>query len=393
MVILILALDQRQMIYFQVRRDPTRMGRKRHWRCNFPQADFAGTSQYSAGAKGETDDLLANGAFLFARVSEGSCSWFPPAFVQDFRSHFVFNWVKARRNSTWLPKRSGILRLMITTLSGAKRWSTAILFAAIVFLGGCTPMIRMYESWNVRRYDSEIRRAAQAIADSRNTAQRSAAYADRADAYSEKAGYLRLMKLIADEEYSKIFDLAIQDYNQAIALDPDNAEMYYRRGDAYYSRAGLDMIYAPYKSIFLAPAKADFSRVVEKNPQNVMALDMLGLTEGSMGDWTQALAHFEQEAALKPSMSFRVSDAYCNRGSHYPREKHDLAISDLNRAIQSRGTSDACECEPYTPLLAIYLNQTREYDKAREVVALAQRSKQWIAPEYLDQLKASNANR
>jgi tetratricopeptide (TPR) repeat protein len=282
---------------------------------------------------------------------------------------------------------------MATNPSSVQRWSNAILFAGIVLLGGCAGMYRMYQSWSVSRYDGEIRRAGQAIADSGNTTQRAAAYADRADAYSEKARYLRLMKLIAGEEYNKVFDLAVQDYNQAIALDPDNAEIYYRRGNAYYSRAGLDMIYAPYTSVFLAPAKADFSRVVEKNPQNVMALDMLGLTDGSMGDWTQAIADFEQEAALKPRMSFRVSDAYCNRGSRYPREKYDLAISDLNRAIQIRGTSDACECEPYNPLLAIYLNQTRDYDKAQEVVALAQRSGKWIAPEYLGQLKASNANR
>ena len=248
-------------------------------------------------------------------------------------------------------------------------------------------MYRMYQSWYVSRYDGEIRRAGQAIAASTNTTQRSAAYADRADAYAEKARYSRLMKLIADEEYSKLFDLALQDYNQAIALDPDNAEMYYRRGNAYYSRAGLDMIYAPYTSVFLAPAKADFSRVVEKNPKNAMALDMLGLTDGSMGDWTQAIADFEQEAALEPKMRFRVSDAYCNRGSRYPREKYDLAIADLNQAIQMRDASDPCECEPYNPLLAIYL-QTREYDKAREVVALAQRSGKWIAPENLEQLKA-----
>jgi len=254
-------------------------------------------------------------------------------------------------------------------------------------------MVRMYQGWNVSRYDDEIRRAGQAIAASANTTQRSAAYADRADAYSEKARYSRLMKLITIEEYNKLFDLALQDYNQAIALDPDNAEIYYRRGNAYYSRAGLDMIYAPYTSVFLAPAKADFSRAVEKNPKDAMALDMLGLTEGSMGDWTPALADFEQEAALKPSMRFRVSDAYCNRGSRYPREKYDLAISDLKQAIQIRGTSDPCECEPYNPLLAIYLNQTREYDKARELVALAQRSGKWIAPEYLEQLKVSSAGR
>jgi len=251
----------------------------------------------------------------------------------------------------------------------------------------------MGPSWNVRRSDSEIRRAGQAIAASTNSIQRSAAYADRADAYADKARYLRLMKLIADEEYVRLFDLAVQDYNQAIALDPDNAEMYYRRGNAYYSRAGLDMIYAPYKSVFLAPAKADFSRAVEKNPKNAMAFDMLGLTEGSMGDWTQAIADFEQETALDPRQRFRLSDAYCNRGTIYAGEKkYDLAVSDLNQAIQIRVTSDPCECEPYNPLLATYL-QTREYDKARDVAALAQRSKKWISPENLEQLKALGANR
>jgi tetratricopeptide (TPR) repeat protein len=269
-----------------------------------------------------------------------------------------------------------------------KWWSVAVLGAVALLLGGST---RIYQRWYVSRSDYEIRRAGQAIAASKTVTQRAEAYAGRADIYAEKARYSRVMKLIADEEYNKLFNLALQDYSQAIALDPDNTEIYYRRGNAYYSRAGLDMIYEPHASVFLTPAKADFSRVVEKNPKNVMALDLLGLTDGSMGDWTQAIADFEQEAALQPRMRFRVSDAYCNRGSSYPREKHDLAISDLNQAIQIRGTSDPCECEPYNPLLAIYLNE-REYDKAREVAALAQRSKKWIAPEYLEQLKAASAN-
>jgi hypothetical protein len=37
-----------QRVSFRLRRDPTRMGRKHHWNRNFPQADFSGTSQYSA---------------------------------------------------------------------------------------------------------------------------------------------------------------------------------------------------------------------------------------------------------------------------------------------------------------------------------------------------------
>lgn len=210
------------------------------------------------------------------------------------------------------------------------------MLAGVIFLGGCSGMGRAIEEWRASRYDKDIERAGQAIAASTDNKQRAAAYAERADAYSEKARYSRLMKLISIEEYSKIFDLAMADYNQAITLEPDSADMYYRRGNAYYSRAGLDMIYAPYKSDFLAPAKADFSRVVEQDPKNAMALDMLGLTDGSMGDWTAALADFEQEVALQPDMRFRISDAYCNRGSRYARDKHDLAIADLKRAIETR---------------------------------------------------------
>ena len=282
---------------------------------------------------------------------------------------------------------------MSTPRSSVKRvklCSAAVLFAGMVLLGGCA---RISQSWYLNRSGGKIRRASASLAAARNNAERSAAYADRADAYADKARYSRVMKLIAGEEYNKLFDLALQDYNQAIALDPDNSEMYYRRGNAYYSRASLDMIREP-TSAFLAPAKADFSRAAEMNPKNAMAFDMLGLTDASIGNWTHAIADFEQEIGLDRLQRFRLSDAYCNRGTVYLGEKkYDLAISDLNQAIQIGGTGDACECEPYNPLLSIYLNQTREYDKARALVALAQRSGKWIAPANLKQLKASSAGR
>jgi tetratricopeptide (TPR) repeat protein len=121
---------------------------------------------------------------------------------------------------------------------------------------------------------------------------------------------------------------------------------------------------------------------------------MLGLTDASMGNWTDAIADFKQETGMDHLQSLRLSDAYCNRGTVYMAEKkYDLAVSDLNQAIQIRGTGDPCECEPYNPLLTIYLNQTREYEKAQALVALAQRSGKWIAPENLEQLKASSAGR
>jgi hypothetical protein len=39
-----------------------------------------------------------------------------------------------------------------------------------------------------------------------------------------------------------LFGLAIQDHDQAIALDPAKAETYYNRGQAYYDRAALETV-------------------------------------------------------------------------------------------------------------------------------------------------------
>jgi len=275
---------------------------------------------------------------------------------------------------------------MIAPRSSVKLCSAAALLAGVVFLGGCA---RISESWYLSRDDAMIRHASEALTSARSDAERSAAYADRADAYADKSRYSRVMKLIADEEYNRLFDLAMQDYSQAIALAPGNADMYYRRGNAYYSRASLDMMRSP-ASAFLAPAKADFSRATQMNPKNPMAFDMLGLTDASMHNWTEAIADFKQETGDDHLQSLRLSDAYCNRGTVYMGEKkYDLAISDLTQSIQIGAPGDACECEPYNPLLSIYLNQ-REYDKAQAVVARAQRSGKWIAPENLAQLKAQN---
>ena len=64
----------------------------------------------------------------------------------------------------------------------------------------------------------------QSIETSRDDAHRAAAYSKRGSAYSEQARYSRASKLISSDEYGRLFRLAIQDQDQAIALDPSNAE-------------------------------------------------------------------------------------------------------------------------------------------------------------------------
>jgi hypothetical protein len=94
------------------------------------------------------------------------------------------------------------------------------------FARGCGP------TWYLAGYERDISSSTRAIEAARDDAHRAAAYTKRGDAYSEKARYSRFFKLIPPDEYARLFGLAIQDHDQVIALDPDSAEAYYRRGQA-----------------------------------------------------------------------------------------------------------------------------------------------------------------
>src|SRR5262249_26114232 len=267
-----------------------------------------------------------------------------------------------------------------------RRWWMAAPIAGILLLSGCS--VQQIQARNLAERDAEVRKATAALAAAKNDAQRVAAYADVGDAVGEKARYSRAMKLIRDDEYVKLFDTAIQNHTQAIALNEGNANLYYRRGRTYYFRAALDMMYNTKATTYLVPARADFVKAVALNPKNAETLDMLGLTDASLSNWNDAVHDFEQEVALDPKIKFRLADAYCKRGLAYLQEKKfDLAEADLTQSINIRTYQpDPCECEPHGLLLAIYVNQTHEYDKARAVAAKARAAGVWVDPTYLEQL-------
>lgn len=268
-----------------------------------------------------------------------------------------------------------------------KRWSIGLLLAGAMLLAGCS---FFFQTSYVGQRDKEIRKADAAIAAAKNDAQLAAAYADRGYAKGDKARYLRIAKQIGNEAYTKLFDSGIADLTKAISLDSGNADWYYRRGMIYYFRAGADMIYDRTATTYLKPAKADFLKAVSQNPKNPQALDMLGLSDASLGNWTDAIHDFEQEVALDSKSKYRLADAYCNRGlGYFGEKKFDLAVADLKQSIEMKPVqTDACECEPYGLLLAIYETQTQDYDKARSLVAEMKAAGKWIDPAYLERLKS-----
>src|ERR1700674_5462896 len=86
----------------------------------------------------------------------------------------------------------------------------------VILLGGC----EMGPSMFLGARDREISDSTQAVQSARNDVERAKAYSSRGTACSEKARYSRISKLIPNEEYERLFDLAIKDHNQAVALNP-----------------------------------------------------------------------------------------------------------------------------------------------------------------------------
>ena len=277
---------------------------------------------------------------------------------------------------------------MKALLNIARPLYVSVLLLLGVLLGGCG------QSWYLAGYERDISSATRAIETARDDAHRAAAYSKRGSAYSEKARYSRASKLISSDEYGRLFGLAIQDHDQAIALDPANAEAYFSRGQAYYDRATLEVVVngalvgtpADWK-LWFDPAVADFKKVVERDSRHDRAWDMLGLTHETIGELDQAISEYSQEIALNPLGRSRLANAYCLRGGSDQKEKkYDTAIADYEKAIELGATADDWSCDPYNPLFGLY-DKNQRYDQAWEVVNNARTSRKWIAPELLDKLK------
>jgi tetratricopeptide (TPR) repeat protein len=261
----------------------------------------------------------------------------------------------------------------------------------LLVLGGCGPMS---QSLYLAGYDRDISSSTRAVETARDDAHRATAYSKRGSAYSEKARYSRAFKLISADEYGRLFGLAIQDHDRAIALDPTNAEAYFNRGQTYYDRAVLETVVdgvavgtdAARKAWF-DPAVADFKKAVERDSRHYRAWDMLGLTHETTGELDQAINEYSQEMALNSLGRSRVANAYCLRGGSDQKEKkHDAAIADYEKAIALGAAADDWSCDPYNPLFGLYA-EGRRYDQGWEVVHKARTSGKWIEPELLERLK------
>lgn len=261
--------------------------------------------------------------------------------------------------------------------------------AFVVFLfSGCDRLSHLHQQ------DSKIEKATRAIEAAQTDAERAEAHVARGVALGEKARYSRAFKLVPDDEYARLLAMSLKDHDQAIALGPGVADIFHRRGLTYYMQAAFstfDPANDPRSKGYFESAKASFTRTIELDPRHAGAWEFRGLANEGVGHLDQAIADYTQLAALQPRSRHRLADAYCNRGYANLRLKKqvDLAIADYEKSIEIGSTADGCSCEPWNPLVGIYLNEKPDVEKAREVVRRAQASRKSIAPEYLEKLKSA----
>ena len=116
-------------------------------------------------------------------------------------------------------------------------------------------------------------------------------------------------------------DLAIEDYNKAVELKPNDAGLYYNRGLAYNKKGKVDL------------AIKDFDKAIELSPNNADVYNNRGDAYGAKGEFDKAFTDFRKAIELKPDSA----SAYYNLGKiHSIKDEPDLALQSYSKAIDLR---------------------------------------------------------
>jgi tetratricopeptide (TPR) repeat protein len=134
---------------------------------------------------------------------------------------------------------------------------------------------------------------------------------------------LEIAKRYFDSGNAKLRDrdyqLAIEDYNEALRIDTQNTKIYDNRGIARSQLGDLD------------GAIADYEEAIRLNPQNANAYYNRGIARSQLGDPDEAIADYEEAIRLNP----QNANAFYNRGiARSQIGDFDGAIADYEEAIR-----------------------------------------------------------
>jgi tetratricopeptide (TPR) repeat protein len=112
---------------------------------------------------------------------------------------------------------------------------------------------------------------------------------------------------------------ALQDYTNALLLDPENLEAYKSRGALYLNRQEFDR------------ALSDLQRAERLEPGCPMTYYNLGAAYFSLKELSESLHYLDKALELAPD----YAEAYNNRGAIYTMKKnYSLALADFNKALE-----------------------------------------------------------
>ena len=114
-------------------------------------------------------------------------------------------------------------------------------------------------------------------------------------------------------------DRAITDYNEAIRLEPKNARAYNARGNAYQAKADYDR------------AIADYNEAIRLDPKTPHAYNGRGNVYQAKADYDRAIADYNEAIRIDPTYKL----PYNGRGNTYhAKGDDDRAIADYSEAIR-----------------------------------------------------------
>jgi lipoprotein NlpI len=154
---------------------------------------------------------------------------------------------------------------------------------------------------------------------------------NRGNAYQSKADYQR----------------AIQDYDEAIRIDPDSALAFNNRGSAFQHMGNY------------ARAIQDYDQAIRLNGSFPLSYNNRGRAHHLNGDYAQAIKDYGEAIEIDPDYPL----AFYNRGlARFDQGFFIAAVPDFVRAVQIDPT------KPYR-VLALYLAKARGGDPDREMLA------------------------
>lgn len=117
----------------------------------------------------------------------------------------------------------------------------------------------------------------------------------------------------------KLYDIAIENYTKAIQKNPEYAEAYYRRGNAFYFKGDQNR------------AIEDYTKAIQINPKYVEAYIWRGIAYHNNSEYDLAIENYTKAIQINP----KYVEAYFWRKLAYDNNnEYDLAIQDCNKIIQ-----------------------------------------------------------